>query len=546
MPKNKENAKGIEIDIDEAISVLAADKDIDREVIKDAIGNALIDTAKANMSEDLILEYEYNEEDKKFDLYQIKTVVEDVQNIHTEISLEDAIELYSEFDDVEPELGDDIDMSFEINTRIDAYVARTAIMKKIKEAEQEKLYNEFKYREGELITGNIKTIEGDFTKAGAYIVDIGKTEAILYSRHKPEKETLRLGDTVQAIIHKVEKEPKDGYILKLSRKDPMFIVRLFEKEVPEVKDGSVDIKNVVRDPGRRAKIAVYSSDGDTDPIGACVGLKGQRIKNIVTELKGEKVDIVIWSPNEVNFACNAIAPAEVLHLVQDEENQVMDIIVPNDQLSLAIGKKGQNVKLASKLVNWSLRIISEDDYKKIEDKGLDLLAKLESLDKFDAIALYKLGFKNLEDIIDTPTGDYPIIPGFTNELIEQIKKEANEYLDKHGVSIEREKEELLKNYMEQMDNVSSDDDDEDMEEESEFISAEDFVLSLPGIDEEIWIRLNVAGYYSIEDIIRTESIEVFSKNTKFTFLKARQIMNAAKQALRNFNRREKERRIDDN
>ncbi len=540
MPKKK--VKGIEIDIDEAIDILASDKDIDRDVIRDAIGDALIDTAKVNISEDLILEYEYNEEDKKFELYQIKTVVEVVENEHTEISLEDAIELYKDIEDAEPELGDDIDMSFEMSSRIDAYIARNAIIRKIKEAERKKLYNEFKYREGELITGNIKTIEGDYHKTGAYIVDIGKTEAILYSRHKPDRETLRLGDKVQAIIHRVEEDPKDGYTIKLSRKDPLFLIRLFEREVPEVKDGTVEIKNAVRDPGVRAKIAVYSTDSDTDPIGACVGLKGQRIKNIVQELKGEKVDIVVWSPNEVNFACNAIAPASVVHLIQDEENQMMDIIVPSDQLSLAIGKKGQNVKLASKLVNWGLRIISENDYQKIEDKGLSVLSELESLDRFDAIALYKIGFKSLEDIVDTSLEDFPMIPGFTDKFILKIQEEAKEYLGTHNVDMEREKEQLLKTYLEQMDNSPQEDENGEDEfiEENEFISPEDFVLSLPGVDEEVWIRLNVAGFYSIEDILRIESVEAFSKRNKFSMLKAKQILNAAKQALRNLNRKDKE------
>jgi len=363
MPKKRSTTKkgeGVKIDLTEALEVLSRDKDIDPSIIKEAIQDALIDTAKKKVSPDLDLECEYDEDEEEFLLYQYKTVVEEVENQYTEIILKDALEIDSEIT-----IGADVGMPFEMNTRIDAYVARSYIIKKIREAERKKLYDEFKYRVGELITGTIKTIEGDYKKMGSYIIDIGRSEAVLYSKDKSEKETLRPGDTVQAVISRVEENPKDGYIVKLSRRDPSFLIRLFEKEVPEILEGIVEIKDAVRDPGGRAKVAVYSNDSDTDPVGACVGLKGQRVKNIVTELKGEKVDIVVWSPNEVKFACNAIAPAGVLQVVQDEANMVMDIIVPNEQLSLAIGKRGQNVKLASKLVQWELRIISEQDYEKI-------------------------------------------------------------------------------------------------------------------------------------------------------------------------------------
>ncbi len=514
--------------------MLSRDKEIDEETIKQAIGDALIDTAKRKISKDLELECDFNEEDNKFELYQFKTVVETVENIYTDIELSQALEY-----DPDVVLGEEIGMPFEMNTRIDAYVARSAIVRKIREAEKRKIYSEYKMRVGELITGNIKNIEGDDRKTGAYIVDIGKTEAVLYARDKPEKENLRLGEKVQAIIFKVEENPKDGYIVKLSRKDPKFLVRLFEREVPEIYEGVVEIKDAVRDPGKRAKVAVYSTDPDTDPVGACVGLKGQRVKNIVMELKGEKVDIVVWSPNEVKFACNAIAPASVIQVVQDEENQTMDIIVPNEQLSLAIGKKGQNVKLASKLVKWDLRIISETDYERIEEKGLAQLSELESLDKVDAMALYKLGFKTLEDIIETPTEDYPVIPGFSDNFIEQLKHEAFSYLKENGSDIEREKDQLQRSYLEQIEAIDETEELEDKEEEIEeeaFISAEEIILNMPGVDESIWIKLNVADYYSIEDILREESIEVFAQKTKFSFLKAKQIVNAAKQALKRVKR----------
>ena len=532
MPKKRTRGKkgeGVKVDLTEALEVLSRDKDIDSNIIKEAIAEALIDTAKKKISPDLDLECEYDEDEEKFMLYQYKTVVEKVENEYTEISLEEAR-------DIDPELtvGSDIGMPFEMNSRIDAYVARSYIFKKIREVERKKLYDEFKYRLGELITGTIKTIEGDY-RAGAYVIDIGRTEAVLYSKDKPEKEVLRPGDQIQAIIHKVEENPKDGYIIKLSRKDPLFLIRLFEKEVPEIKDGIVEIKEAVRDPGGRAKVAVYSTDPDTDPVGACVGLKGQRVKNIVTELKGEKVDIVVWSPNEVKFACNAIAPAGVLQVVQDEANKVMDIIVPNEQLSLAIGKKGQNVKLASKLVGWELRIISEQDYQKIEEKGLELLSSLESLDKDDALALYKMGFKSLEDLVETDVDDYPLIPGLNEELILKIKEEAKEVLKNSDINLEREKKQLVEYYLENSSEYEDDDEleNDEEQEEDEFVSPEEEVLSLPGVDEQIWIRLNVAGYYSLEDLIGTDQdIQDFAKKTKFSLVKSRQLLNAAKQKLR--------------
>ncbi|GEM_PF-127316 len=537
MPKKKVEAKkshGIEININDALDGISRDKDIDAETIKLAISEALIDVAKRKISKDLDLECEFNDEENKFELYQFKIVVDgEVENEFTEITLEEALEYDSDIS-----IGAEIGVPFEMNTRIDAYVARSSIIKKIREAEKKMVYNEFKSRVGELITGNIKNIEGDDKKSGAYIVDIGKTEAVLYSKDKPEKENLRLGDKVQAIISKVEENPKDGYIVKLSRKDPKFLVRLFEKEVPEIYEGIVEIKDAARDPGKRAKVAVYSTDSETDPVGACVGLKGQRVKNIVTELKGEKVDIVVWSPNEVKFACNAIAPATVVQVIQDEDNKTMDIIVPNEQLSLAIGKKGQNVKLASKLVKWELRIISEADYKKIEEKGLDQLAELASLDKIDAMALYKLGFKTVEDIAHTNVEDFPNIPGFGDVMIKRLKEEAVEYLKIHGSEIEKEKDKILKSYFEQFD--GDDDESEEteiVEDENEFLSAEEIVLSMPGVDEEVWIRLNVADYYSIEDILKEESIERFSEKTGFSFSKAKQIINASKQKIKRLKRK---------
>ncbi len=537
MPKKRTKSKkgeGVKIDLTEALEVLSRDKDIDANVIKEAIQDALIDTAKKKISPDLDLECEYDEDDERFMLYQYKIVVENVTNKFTEITLKEALDI-----DPDVTIDSEVGIPFEMNTRIDAYVARSYIIKKIREVERKKLYDEFKYRLGELITGTIKTIEGDYTRMGAYVIDIGRTEAVLYSKDKSEKEILRPGDTIQAIISKVEENPKDGYIIKLSRKDPAFLIRLFEREIPEILDGIVEIKDAVRDPGGRAKVAVYSTDPDTDPVGACVGLKGQRVKNIVMELKGEKVDIVVWSPNEVKFACNAIAPAGVLQVVQDEANRVMDIIVPNEQLSLAIGKRGQNVKLASKLVNWELRIISEQDYQKIEEKGLAQLSELESLESDDAMALYKMGFKTLEDLAETDVDDYPLIPGLNEELINKIKDEAKEALSKSGINLEWEKKQLLKSYIEnssEYDEATEEDDDDEEIEEQDFVSPEELVLSLPGVDQKIWIKLNVAGYYSLEDLLSDNSIEEFSNKTKFSLVKSRQLMNAAKQLLRSQNK----------
>ena len=247
MPKRVKSKKGegVKVDLIEALEVLSRDKDIDPEIIKEAIQEALIDTAKKNISANLDLECEYDEEEEKFMLYQYKTVVEEVKDEYTEINMEEALEL-----DPDISIGQEVGMPFEMNTRIDAYVARAYIIKKIREAERKKLYDEFKYRVGELITGTIKNLESDYTRMGSYVIDIGKTEAVLYAKDKPEKETLRLGDTIQTIISKVEENPKDGYIDKLSRKDPKFLIKLFEKEVPEIKEGIVDtviISEVVGD-----------------------------------------------------------------------------------------------------------------------------------------------------------------------------------------------------------------------------------------------------------------------------------------------------------
>jgi N utilization substance protein A len=253
------------------------------------------------------------------------------------------------------EVGDSLGMKLDASgfTRIAAQTAKQVIIQKVREAERETIFNEFKDRIGELVTGVVRRFE-----KGDLVIDLGRAEAVLSHKEQAPREVYRQGDRVKTLITDIRMTPKGPQIV-LSRTHPGVLAKLFEAEVPEIAEGIVEIKAVVREPGSRAKIAVYSHDSDVDPVGACVGMRGSRVQNVVSELRGEKIDIIPWSDDAARFACNALQPAVVSKVYIDDENRSMEIIVADDQLSLAIGKKGQNVRLAAKLTGWRIDIKSE-------------------------------------------------------------------------------------------------------------------------------------------------------------------------------------------
>ncbi len=332
------------------IDQVVKDKGIDRDVLVDALESAVLSAANKKFRNTRDLEAHFNEELGEVEVFEFVTVVDEVTDSYKEIDIAEAQEI-----DPDVELEDSLGMMMEAGSfsRIAAQTAKQVIIQKVREAEREGVYNEFKDRVGEVVNGIVRRYE-----RGDLIVDLGRAEALLPNREQAPRENYRQSDRVRAYISEVKMSSKGPQII-LSRTHPGLLISLFKSEVPELAEGIVEIKGAVREPGSRAKIAVVSHDIDVDPVGACVGMRGARVQNVVTELRGERIDIIPWSPDPARFACSALAPADVSRVYIDDEGQLMEIIVPDAQLSLAIGKKGQNVRLAAKLIGWKIDIKSE-------------------------------------------------------------------------------------------------------------------------------------------------------------------------------------------
>ena len=342
--------EGMNINLNHIIDQVVKDKGIDRTVLVEALEAAVLSAANKKYRNTRDLEAHFNDEIGEVEVFEFVTVVDEVENSYQEIDITEAQEI-----DPDVETGDSLGMKMDASSfsRIAAQTAKQVIIQKVREAEREGVYNEFKERLGELVNGIVRRYE-----RGDLIIDLGRTEALLPHREQVPRENYRQGDRVRAYISDVRMATKGPQII-LSRTHPGLLIELFRMEVPEVAEGIVEIKAVAREPGSRAKIAVASNDPDVDPIGACVGMRGARVQNVVSELRGEKIDIINWTPDIARFACSALSPAEVTRVYVDSEEESLEIIVPDDQLSLAIGKKGQNVRLAAKLTGWKIDIMSE-------------------------------------------------------------------------------------------------------------------------------------------------------------------------------------------
>ncbi|MFO7576194.1 MAG: transcription termination factor NusA [Pelovirga sp.] len=332
------------------IDQVVKDKGIDRNVLIEALESAVLSAANKKFRNTRDLEAHYNQEIGEVEVFEFVTVVDEVTDSYKEIDINEAREV-----DPEVEVGDSLGMMLEAGSfsRIAAQTAKQVIIQKVREAEREGIYLEFKDRIGEVVNGIVRRYE-----RGDLIVDLGRAEALLPNREQVPRENYRQSDRVRAYISEVKMSAKGPQII-LSRTHPGLLISLFSSEVPEIAEGIVEIKAAVREPGSRAKIAVLSHDVDVDPVGACVGMRGSRVQNVVTELRGERIDIIPWTHDPARFACAALAPAEVSRVYIDDDDKTMEIIVPDDQLSLAIGKKGQNVRLAAKLIGWKIDIKSE-------------------------------------------------------------------------------------------------------------------------------------------------------------------------------------------
>ncbi len=374
------------------IDSVGKDKGIDRERIISAVEEAVLSAAEKllkSKNQDKELDVYYNPEEGEVELFEYKEVVETVADPEIQISLAEAIEL-----DPETELGDMIGVKINPEyTRIAIHNAKQKVLQKLKEAEGKVIYEEFIGRKGTIIGGIVRRVDRRHI-----IVDLGRVEAVLPPEQQVPREYYKMRERIRAVLLDIRESPRGEPRLILSRAHVSFVTRLFEAEVPEISENIVEIKAISRDPGGRTKIAVVSKDSDVDAVGACVGMRGSRVQSIIQELKGEKVDIVSWSEDPARYVCNALSPAVVNKVVIDENSRSMEVIVDDDQLSLAIGRKGQNVRLASQLTEWKIDIKTESRVKQEQQEVLSLFTSLPSVSEVTASLLYNDGFYSLEHI----------------------------------------------------------------------------------------------------------------------------------------------------
>ena len=406
-------------ELNRVIEQVSREKGVDREILIRTIEEAVRAAAAKKLGQDYDLEVAFNEEMGEIEIFEFKEVVEGVSDEHVEVSLEDAREM-----DPDCELGDSLGIKMDMDElgRIAAQSAKQVLMQRLREAEKDIVYDDYKDRRGEIIHG----IAQRFDKGGI-IVNLGRTEAELPSKEQIPRESCKQGDRVRAYILDVKQFSRGPQII-LSRTHPNFLSALFENEVPEIAEGIVRIVQVAREPGSRAKIAVSSKDSDVDPVGACVGMKGARVQAVVQELRGEKIDIVTWDPDPAKFICNALAPAEITRVIVDEGNQRMEVVVPDDQLSLAIGKRGQNVRLASKISGWNLDVTGETDYNSALKDAYNALLTLDGVGEATASNLYQLGFKSLKTVSEAEVSDLMQVDGIGEEKAGKIIRSAAEQL----------------------------------------------------------------------------------------------------------------------
>jgi len=403
------------------IEMIVKEKGIDREVIIDALETAVLTAAKKKLGLDLDLEAQYNEETDEIEIFQFRTVVETVLNSNSQVSQEEARENL----DTDAELGDSLGTKIETNTfgRIVVQTAKQIIIQKVKDAERDNIYGEYKGRKGELINGFVQRFE-----SGNIIVNLGRTEGVIPHSEQIHRETFKRGERVRAYIYDVKRISKGPQIL-LSRTHPAFLKTLFELEVPEISERLIEIVSIAREPGNRAKIAVKTMDKDIDPVGACVGMRGSRVQGVVQELRGEKIDIVPYSDDQVRYVCNALSPAKVDRVYMYDDTRSMEVVVPDEQLSLAIGKNGQNVRLAARLTGWKIDVKKESVVAEQDEAGYKSLLSIPGVGERTAQLLFGEGIKSVTSVASADTEMLSSIKGISEKkaiaLIEGAKQAIN-------------------------------------------------------------------------------------------------------------------------
>ncbi len=417
----------------QVVDSVAREKGIEKEDVFVGMEQAIQKAARSKYGYDKEIRAVIDRGTGGVKVYRVMEIVENVENPSTQVTLKDAHKRDKAF-----KLGDFV--TDELPTpdfgRVAAQTAKQVIVHKVRDAERERQFKEFKDKVGEIVYGVIKRIE-----FGNLVIDLGRAEAVLKRDEMLPRENFRQGDRVRAYIYDVRKEIKGPQIF-LSRTHPQFMAKLFAQEVPEIYEGVIEIKSVARDPGSRAKIAVYSNDSNIDPVGACVGMRGSRVQAVVGELQGEKVDIVPWSTDHATFVVNALAPAEVAKVVLDEDNKRIEVVVPDLQLSLAIGRRGQNVRLASILTGWDIDIMTETEESERRTQEFQTRSKLfmEALDVDDVIAalLVGEGFATVEDIAVVPLETLSGIEGFSEEVAGELQGRAKTHIDAEAKRLEKE------------------------------------------------------------------------------------------------------------
>ena len=446
---------------------VAREKSIDRTLVLAAMEDAIQKAAKSRYGSENEIRAEIDPRTGEIRLARLLEVVDSVAQEAIEISLKDARRR-----NPEANLGDYIaeplpPLDF---GRVAAQNAKQVIVQKVREAERERQYGEYRDRIGEISNGTVKRVE-----YGNVIVDLGRAEAVVRRDETLPREAYRYGDRIRAYIYDVRREQRGPQIF-LSRTRPEFMAKLFAQEVPEIYDGVVELKSVARDPGSRAKIAVVSKDSSIDPVGACVGMRGSRVQAVVNELQGEKIDIIQWSPDAATFIVNALAPAEVSKVVLDEDAERIEVVVPDDQLSLAIGRRGQNVRLASQLTGWDIDILTEAEESERRQKEFNERSNafMEALDVDEVIAqlLASEGFASVEEVAFVEASEVAAIEGFDEGTAEEIQERARDYLERREAELDAKRREL---------------------------GVDDDLAGVPGLNSAMLVALGENGVKTVED-----------------------------------------------
>ena len=409
-------------DIKRVIDQVSREKGIEPEVLINTLKEAIISAARKSIGPRADIEVHYDSKTGDVEVFHFKEVVEEVEYSDSELTLEDGYEY-----DPECEIGDSLGIRIDTEEfgRIAAQSAKQVIIQKMREAERNAVYENFIQKKGKIINGIVQRFD-----RGSIIVNLGQAEAVLRPRDQMPRENYKRGDRIRAYVLDVLEESKGAQII-LSRTHPEFLVELFKTEVPEVAEGIVTLRGAARVPGLRAKVAVSSMDSDVDPVGACVGMKGNRVQNIVQELRGEKIDIVQWSPDIARFVCNSLSPAEIARVIIDEDNRSMEVIVNDEYLSIAIGKGGQNVSLACEITGWHIEVSSEEEYSRELKEGYDSLMKLTGVGLSMAEILFKSGYSSILDISEAEIEDIV-------SIIESDETQAKEMIEEAKVILEKE------------------------------------------------------------------------------------------------------------